>query len=280
MSEKSYECDASVTFGMPTKALCSVNYSLRDTKLYVSLRGPSYDRVQAKPNEGVFQVHITRSSTALAAGGGGRITTNILRRQHKMEDCLLCERIQETLGRILHHVVYSRMVFSFAIHVLDDQGCLMSAMLNGCMACLLEAGIACTTTLVSHTLMVQRSGSLNKSSCKTSRDANRTLRNVIINPTKSELEVLASGNEDISGLNDLNTVLHFFIVAHTHDGALIYSECQSETSKVDEKGFAEESSLFKDLEDEIRPRVPEYSRWIRHELSKYYSSGILGLSVS
>jgi len=68
--------------------------------------------------------------------------------------------LRETLEAVLLASLHPNTSISIFVQVLNDDGALLAVALNGCMAALLDAGLACTTTFGASSCCVCADGTL------------------------------------------------------------------------------------------------------------------------
>eukprot|EP00760_Papus_ankaliazontas_P032978 PhM_4_TR6113/c0_g1_i1/m.59338/K12590/RRP46, EXOSC5; exosome complex component RRP46 len=143
-----------VQFGLPTQVTATIGYNQGKTRLNVSIRGPVYDRASSAPDAAAVIVHITRASGVTSAGSSQRVGTQIKRREQKYSDADLAAKVREAIRPLLLQGPYLRHTLTVSVHVVNEDGSLLSAMVNGTMAALLGGGVQCTCTAASSTIAV------------------------------------------------------------------------------------------------------------------------------
>jgi len=147
-----------VTFGLPSHALGAAEYGHGSTRVHAAVRGPEGNRGMGSYDGVTVQVHLTRARGVCAAGAAGRIATTSQRKDQKNRDVQAALIVQGVLENVILSEAYPRSVVTVSLHILRDDGSVLSALLNGAMAALIESGIMCTTTLVAATVSFSATG--------------------------------------------------------------------------------------------------------------------------
>eukprot|EP00759_Apiculatamorpha_spiralis_P006095 PhF_6_TR13596/c0_g1_i1/m.21753/K12590/RRP46, EXOSC5; exosome complex component RRP46 len=141
------------TFGLPSAVMSTIQVDITGfTKVHATMRGPVYDRM-ASADGPTVTVHLTRSSGVTSAG---RLLTTTRRRDQRQTDNTLIITITRLMEWLLggEGGEYNRATIALSFHVVVDGGSLLSALVHAAMACALEGGLVCRTTLIPSTLAV------------------------------------------------------------------------------------------------------------------------------
>eukprot|EP00996_Jenningsia_fusiforme_P002086 NODE_2930_length_1087_cov_8.097303_g2687_i0.p1 GENE.NODE_2930_length_1087_cov_8.097303_g2687_i0~~NODE_2930_length_1087_cov_8.097303_g2687_i0.p1 ORF type:complete len:239 (+),score=45.27 NODE_2930_length_1087_cov_8.097303_g2687_i0:212-928(+) len=146
-----------VDLGPLSRADGSARFTQGKTSVLVSAFGP----VQAPHDncDGAL-LSITWQRRGHIPTAGCRTLTDHEMLNERMEDDETIFFLRETLQSVMLLSLHPNTQFSLTVQVLHDDGSLLSAALNGCMAALLDAGVPCTGTLGSATVAVRCDGSL------------------------------------------------------------------------------------------------------------------------
>jgi ribonuclease PH len=100
-----------------------------------------------RPDEAVVTVALQRSQGVPSAGAASKLLADRRKEQRAAHDTALTECVRQAMSAVILLREYPRSVFAFAIHVLSDDGSLLSVALNAAMVALMDAGVSCRTTV-------------------------------------------------------------------------------------------------------------------------------------
>lgn len=135
----------------------------------------------------VFEVAVARVSSAPAAGGASRSLVNLSRQEREDEDSELEQYLQQCLKLLVLVEEMPRCVIQVTMNIIKDDGALFAVAVNAMMCALLDAGIACRTTIAAVSLIALPS--------TTGKNLG-----ILLDPTSDEEASLSSSDDAAGGI--------------------------------------------------------------------------------
>jgi ribonuclease PH len=129
-------------------------YTQGATTVVAAVNGPMAAKADQEDfRRCVFEVAVARVSSAPIAGGASRSLVNLSRQERDDGDCELEQYLQQCLKLLVLVEEMPRCVIQVTINIIKDDGALFAVSVNAMMCALLDAGIACRTTVAAVSLI-------------------------------------------------------------------------------------------------------------------------------
>lgn len=129
-------------------------YSQGATTVVAAVNGPMAAKSDQEDfRRCVFEVAVARVSTPPTAGGASRSLVQLSRQEREDNDSEIEQYLQQCLKLLVLVEEMPRCVIQVTVNVIKDDGALFAVAVNAMMCALLDAGIACRTTVAAISLI-------------------------------------------------------------------------------------------------------------------------------
>lgn len=158
-------------------------YAQGATTVVAAVNGPMAAKADQEDfRRCVFDVVVARVSSAPTAGGASRSLVHVGRQERDDQDCELEQYISQCMRLLVLVDEMPRCVIHVTLNIIHDDGSLFAVAVNAVMCALLDAGIACRTTIAAVNLLALHPAS----------PAAKTV-GVLLDPTSEEEAPMGTG---------------------------------------------------------------------------------------